>query len=112
MGIKKGGMEDIVNFPLHRELHVVGHWADDFYNPKWAKAFGSEFCSGVRCLQVGSFNPYLLSFLIGVECSFLVPECLHPCHGLVYIFLCLFYLSLSLFDCQYFPFSCGLMGLR
>jgi hypothetical protein len=100
MGMKKGGVEGIVNLSLHGELHVVGYWTDDLCDSKWAEVFGSEFCGRVCHFQVGSFNPYLLSLLIGAECSFLVPECLHLGHGLVHVFLCLFYLSLPLFDCH------------
>jgi hypothetical protein len=47
MGMKKGSVEGVVNFPLSQELHVIGHQANDFYDFEGAKMFGSEFHGGV-----------------------------------------------------------------
>jgi hypothetical protein len=103
-------MESVVNLPLCGELHVVGYWADDFCDFKGAKALGLEFCGEVCCFQVCSFDPYLLSFLIGVECCLLIPECLCLGHGLMHIFSCLLHLSFSPFHCWYISFSHRLVG--
>jgi hypothetical protein len=40
-------VEGIVKLLLYWELYVIGHQTDDFCDFKGAKAFGSEFGSGV-----------------------------------------------------------------
>jgi hypothetical protein len=105
-------MEGVVDFPLSRELHMVCYQANDFCDFERAKVLGPEFHGGVCHFQICSFDPYLLSLLIGVECHSLIPECLCLGHGLMCVFLCLFHLPLPFLYGWYIPFSCRLVGPR
>ena len=109
MGMEKRGMEGVVDFPLRRKLHAVGHGADYLRDFEGTKALSTEFRGGMCRFEICSFNPYLLSLLIGAEGRPFVPETLCLGHGFVSIFSCLFHQSFSFFYCRHVSFSCRLV---
>ena len=70
-------------FPRNGEFEAVGResfFAEDF---KGAISFFSQFLAGSCCGNVGSFQPYFISFVVITSvCLFFVVECFHRLGGL------------------------------
>jgi hypothetical protein len=111
MGMKKCGMEGVMDFLLGWELDAIGHRANYFCDFEGAKVLSAELHGGMCHFDICPFDPHLLSFLIGAEGHLLVPETLHLGHGFMCIFLCLFHQSFPIFYCWDISFSCRLVGM-
>ena len=62
-------MERVVNFPQLWESEFIGDGGEDFRDSEWSFSLGSKLGIWKRLLEVSSFQPYLCSFLEGLEGS-------------------------------------------